>query len=433
MEPMVEKMGIERGMIMKSKRSKRHSTVYKGVFFRESTERKHNGKPDRYFLIRYRIDGKAKEEGLGWASEIDLNAKKASLLLAKLKLAQVAGTQGRTLQERRQIAKDKKEAEKAKQEQEKKDQITFADVFEKHYLPQCKADMKKSCNREESLFRLWIDPVIGQIALKDVSPIILDKVKKRMRDEGQSPRSIQYALSTIRQTFNFAKGRNFFDADNPVKKIKMPKFDNVRRRFLTRQEADKLLDALEIEDVETWQMALISLHCGLRASEIFALEWIDINTQTQDKTILIRDAKGGTRVADMTERIRQLFLNKKPGKPHDLIYPGPDGKQRREIPATFKRIVEELGLNAGITDRRQKIVFHSLRHTFASWLLESGEDIVTVQKMGGWKTLSMAGRYTHIFDHARKRAVNSLERFLESRKKDQVKQEPASKVLPIKR
>lgn len=93
----------------RSKRSKRHKTSYRGVSFREHTERKHNGKPDRYFMIRYRIDGKAKEEGLGWASVTGLDAKKVSLILSQLKLAQIVGTRGRTLQERRQIIKKKSE------------------------------------------------------------------------------------------------------------------------------------------------------------------------------------------------------------------------------------------------------------------------------------------------------------------------------------
>jgi len=55
----------------------KHNTIYPGVRFREHLSRKYNGSADRYFFIRYRLNGKLKEEGLGWASE-GWNAKKAS-------------------------------------------------------------------------------------------------------------------------------------------------------------------------------------------------------------------------------------------------------------------------------------------------------------------------------------------------------------------
>ena len=67
--------------------SKKVSTPFPGVRYRVHKTRKHNGgKLDRYFFIRYRVDGKLKEEGIGWASA-GWNATKASLLLAELKKA----------------------------------------------------------------------------------------------------------------------------------------------------------------------------------------------------------------------------------------------------------------------------------------------------------------------------------------------------------
>ena len=64
-----------------------------------------------------------------------------------------------------------------------------------------------------------------------------------------------------------------------------------------------------------------------------------------------------------------------------------------------------MGLNEGITDPRQKLVFHSLRHTYASWLVQGGEAVYTVQKLIGHSTLAMTERYSHLApDHLRQAA-----------------------------
>jgi hypothetical protein len=69
---------------MASKQLPKQKSSYPGVRFREHPTRKYNGKQDRYFFIRYRRQGKLKEEGVGWASE-NWNAIKASQELSKLK------------------------------------------------------------------------------------------------------------------------------------------------------------------------------------------------------------------------------------------------------------------------------------------------------------------------------------------------------------
>jgi hypothetical protein len=87
---------------------KRISTNYEGVFYRE---RERKGRKDRYFVIRYRVHKKQREEGLGWGSE-GWNAKKASLALGELRQNQSTGKGSTTLGDKRKAAKDQEEAEK---------------------------------------------------------------------------------------------------------------------------------------------------------------------------------------------------------------------------------------------------------------------------------------------------------------------------------
>ena len=85
-------------------------TQYPGVWYREHKTRRHNGKPDRYFTIYYKLSGKRKEESLGWASE-EWTVQKASIQLAELKKAQTTGEGAYTLKEKREQAEQVRQEE----------------------------------------------------------------------------------------------------------------------------------------------------------------------------------------------------------------------------------------------------------------------------------------------------------------------------------
>ena len=399
-----------------------HKTTFPGVRHRKHPTRKHGVAFDRYFVIRYQHDGKRTEEGLGWASE-GWSAQKASIELAQLKKAQKTGEGAVSLAEKREEAKKQRRA-RARQEK------TFEEVFTKHYFPQAEADKDpQTYNRERSLFKKWLSPTLGNLSLLDIAPIHLEKIKSDMKKADKSPRSIQYAFAVTRQVFNWAYRNGLFAGENPVGKVAIPKIDNKRLRFLTREEADSLLKKLQTESLETWEMALLSLHSGLRASEIFRLTWIDIDISRGQMTA--KDSKNTkTRVAYMTKEVKKMFLNKTPGKANDLIYPGPgpSGKQRREVSRVFERIVKQLGLNDGVTDRRDKAVFHTLRHTYASWLVQQGEDLYVLRDRLGHSTLAMTERYAHLAPDSGQGTVEKLENFLKQPEGTENAKEEAERV-----
>ena len=394
--------------------AKRIQSKYPGVRYREHATRKHGVQKDKYFFIRYQKDKNRIEEGLGWASQ-GVTAEKAFQRLCELKQNATTGEGPTRLAEKRKIAL-------AKAKQKELENLTVEDFFNKTYFPQAKEDKKeKTCTSEDQFFRLWISPAIGNKPMEKVSPLDIERIKKSMTDAGRSPRSIQYCLAVIRQVFNVARKLDMYSADNPVSKVSKPKFDNRRLRFLSYEETETLLYALAIKSTQLHDMALLSFHCGLRAGEIFNLTWSDINFARS--TLTLRDTKSSrTRIAFMTQQVKEMLQERSKAtseeRQNDYVFLNRKGHKVKEISNSFDRVVSATGLNNGITDPRQKLTFHGLRHTYASWLVESGVSIYVVKEMLGHQSTAMSERYSHIGHNSMRDAVKTLEKSLNKEQPD---------------
>ncbi len=380
---------------------KKCKTQYPGVRYREHQTRKtDNGTLDRYFFIRYRLHGKLKEEGVGWSSQ-GMNAKKASLQLAALQTASKTGEGAQSLAEKRQLLEAQKRAERLEKERQEREALTFQQIFEEKYYPDAKTcKTQRTYHRENQLFNLWIKAVVGDVILKDITLKHISKIKQNMFEAGRAPRSVNYALDVIRQVFNYAIGAGFFQGHHPIAKglrISDRKLHNERTRFFTQDEADMLLKALKEKSEIVYEQALISVHCGLRASEIFALTWGDVNLAVREPFIRVKDSsKCLPRNVPMTKAVQALFCEKQFGGISELIYPARDGGQMEAISDTFDRVVTKLGLNAGVTDDRQKVVFHTCRHTYGSWMAQNGVPLYTIKELMGHHNIETTQRYAHL-------------------------------------
>ena len=76
---------------------------------------------------------------------------------------------------------------------------------------------------------------------------------------------------------------------------------------------------------------------------------------------------------------------------------------------TFERAVKACQLNKGYNDRRQKVVFHSLRHTFASRLVQKGVSLYEVKELLGHSDIKMTMRYAHLANETLRQAISKLD------------------------
>ena len=394
--------------------AKRIKTKFVGVRYREHPTRKHGVGYDRYFTIRYKLKGKDKEEGLGWSSQ-GVTAQIANARLSEIKENQRTGRGPQSLIEKRNLLKAKRKKEQADQELQAKENVLFSSYFIDIYFPIAQTSKKQgSYEREMTFFKLWIQPVFKTLPFKDIAPFHCEKIKKNMLDAGRSPRTLKYCFTTIGAVWNMAKRDGFIATESPSKQVTIPRIDNKRLRFLTHNEADILLEELARLSTQLHDEALLSLHCGLRVRETFNLAWNDVDFE--NGLLTLRDAKAGTRTAHMTEKVKDMLADRKPFANNKIIFPERTGGKQKQVSNSFRRVVSKLGFNDGITDRRQRLVFHSLRHTFASWHVQNGTDLYTLQKLLGHHSFEMVQRYAHLAESTLKKAVKNLEKSMEAGK-----------------
>jgi len=360
--------------------TKRERTKYPGVYRRESGKLL-NGKPDICFDITYKFEGKKIWEKIGRVSN-GYSEKLAS-----------------------DIRDDRIHAMRHGEDLpiQKKKSPLLNDAWVKYKVW---AEANKRARDDISRYKHHIGPRFGERRMNDISAFDLERMKSELLKEGLAPATVKHCLVIIRQVYNKTFTWNVYKGGNPVKGVKMPTVQNRRTRFLSHEEARTLLEKLRgMQTPALHDMALLSLYSGLRAGEIFNLRGYDLDFQND--IIRITDPKNkATRHAYMTETIREMLKTRIPDRPEKLVFPDRNGKKIINISKSFSRVVKELGFNDGITDRRQAVTFHTLRHTFASWLAIQGESLIILKELLGHKSTTMTERYSHLIpDHKRAAAA----------------------------
>jgi len=158
-------------------------------------------------------------------------------------------------------------------------------------------------------------------------------------------------------------------------------------------------------------MAHFSLQTGARAGEVFSLTWGDIDLF--QGTALLRDTKSNkNRPLFLTDEVKTMLARRQTieAKSTDLVFPDKNGNKIVQISDSFNRAIDKLMLNEGITDRRDKVTFHSLRHTYASMLVQAGVDIYHVKELLGHSSIALTERYSHLSDSTLKQAALTIQK-----------------------
>ena len=165
-----------------------------------------------------------------------------------------------------------------------------------------------------------------------------------------------------------------------------------RIRFLSTEEISRFLDAAESDRAPYLMPILVlALNTGMRKGEILNLRWEDADFQR--RVIQVKKTKNDQpREVPMTDWLFDALCDwrKKSQKRLDngFVFANNNGQQLTKFYKAFHVALKK----AGIKDFR----FHDLRHTAASQMYMAGLDIKFIKEIGGWKTLQMVDRYSHL-------------------------------------
>ena len=386
----------------------------KGIRYQEHPTRRHGKKPDRYWCLQYKLRGRTVNEAVGWWSAGASQAR-CEELLSRLRENWRSGQGPQTLREMRAFNRERRARELAAQKLAEDKSRTLAGFWAGEYLPRAGLNLAASSLRSNAnVMKVWLKPLAGRL-LSGVTPADLeDLVMRPMLAAGRSPSYAGKVLRVFSVVWNQAKARGLVEGVNPVSKLRLPKADNRRDRFLTKGEAARLLAALKERDQEAGDYALLSLFTGLRAGECRSLTWADVDLE--GGRIFVKDTKNRhNRHAFITAELREMLARRARGRSKaEKVFPGvKGGLGHNALGYQFDRAVRDLGLNEGVSDRRQKVVFHTLRHTFASWLVQMGAPLYTVSRLLGHGDLKMTMRYAHLAPETQRAAAMELEGILE--------------------
>ncbi len=210
---------------------------------------------------------------------------------------------------------------------------------------------------------------------------------------------------TLKAAFSKAVVWNYLD-ENPFKKIKAPKQVKSLPVFITKDELNKILDCTKNELLK--DIFTTAFYTGMRLGELLNMQWSWIDLV--QNLIIIKNSESFTtkskeeRIIPIHKTLKDIFIKRyKLNGKSDLVFYKSIGIKLNNnfVSKQFKKSVRCAGIN-------DEIHFHSLRHSFASNLVQSGSSLYIVKELLGHQDFKTTQIYSHLQKENLSIAVNSL-------------------------
>jgi integrase len=256
----------------------------------------------------------------------------------------------------------------------------FSDMFIENYSKVNKESWKDDQERLQ-----WVKGLFGEVALNEISPMHIERLKSRKLEEGVTRTTVNHYLKTLRRMFNIAINWGYADK-NPVRGIRFySEKDAQRDRVLTEGEEDRLLGAAS---GSLRSILIVALNTGMRKGEILQLKWQDIDLE--NRIILVKKTKSGKpRTLPINSRLLDelIRLKNRSRNSQYLFTNSSTGRQLKTIRKSFDAALQAANI--------QGLRFHDLRRTFGSRLALAGVDLNRIKELLGHASIKTTEIYLH--------------------------------------
>lgn len=224
----------------------------------------------------------------------------------------------------------------------------------------------------------------GNIDLTEVTPTMIENFKQYLRLELELKNSsINRYLEALSKMFNLCIADGLL-SKNPLENVKKMLEENYKIRVLAKEEETTLFIFL---DERLKPIVIFALKTGARKSEILTLKWLNIDFKG-NYIELLHTKSGKKRKIPISKTLREILLEIKKTSTSEYVFVNPrTNKPYTDIKKAFRTALKKAGI--------ENFVFHDLRHTFATRLIEKGVDIVVVKELLGHADISTTMIYTH--------------------------------------
>jgi len=237
--------------------------------------------------------------------------------------------------------------------------------------------------KDQKLHLRWLHKHLYGRYLDEINRDVLDNVAQARKAEGVSNATVNRALEVARAVLRCAEREwGWLDSSPSVRMLPEPKR---RIRWLMKEEADRLLFELPGHIAE---VARFSLATGLRKENVIGLEWSQVDLERRVAWIHHDQIKNKKALAIPLNAEAVLVLRRQAGMHPERVFTF-RGRPVKEVNTKAWRLALE---RAGIKEFR----WHDLRHTWASWHVQSGTPLQVLQELGGWSCFEMVLRYAHL-------------------------------------
>lgn len=298
---------------------------------------------------------------------------------------------------------------------QRKAKVLFEDIFE-DYLNWAKANKKTWKHNDLLVYNKHLS-YLAKSDPRTLKPKDFEELKQRKLTEVDkktgrilAPKTVQHILATARHIFNHAiKNELIKNLTNPIGsgRVRMPKVENQKIGFFTKEKAQELLELLQQrENKRLYELTTLLLFTGARFSEVARLTWADVNFNTN--LIYFASSKdGNARYIKMSNRVLEVVNTLYKNKINNLVIPTINGNKYEKMPKEWQIEVDKL-IPGNDNANKDRLTTHSLRHTHASWLAQSGVDILHIKEQLGHKKIETTMRYSHLIDDRRHQATERL-------------------------